>query len=333
MSTRSSSETGAGLDERDAGGGVRREHVAQAVAAAGAERRDSRGEIDDPRARRVDVEDGGLHPASLPRAADLRPWPSHGARSYGRRVSRTSSHGDAVAVMHAPGRSPPQWPRPSGPLAYRHCARPWLTRWGATDDEVDAELPGDELVDGDGARAPPARSRSTPHRPRCGRGWRRSARTAPASTATRGWNASPAAACTTRGPSTTEWQHREAGETVWLAQRYGELGRQVVARLEPERVLAMMSPADYDAIVARRPRDRRVDLRARTDARRSHPPARPGLGRRGGHVPVRRRALRDGTEDAARHQGASGARYTSSSAGPVGNLTVTTPSSCQPQDS
>ena len=49
-----------------------------------------------------------------------------------------------------------------------------------------------------------------------------------------------------------EWRHREAGETVWLAQRYGEPGRQVIARLDPERVLAMTSPADYDAIVAGR---------------------------------------------------------------------------------
>jgi hypothetical protein len=47
-----------------------------------------------------------------------------------------------------------------------------------------------------------------------------------------------------------EWQHREAGETVWLAERYGELGRQVVARLDPGRVLAMVSPPDYDRIVA-----------------------------------------------------------------------------------
>ena len=51
----------AGLDDRDAGGGVRDEHVAQAVAVRRAERAHLVGEIDDASTRGVDVENGGIH--------------------------------------------------------------------------------------------------------------------------------------------------------------------------------------------------------------------------------------------------------------------------------
>ncbi|PRC54951.1 hypothetical protein C6A85_46145, partial [Mycobacterium sp. ITM-2017-0098] len=35
------------------------------------------------------------------------------------------------------------------------------------------------------------------------------------------------------------------GDTVWLARRGGERGRQVVAALQPESDLVLMSPDDY----------------------------------------------------------------------------------------
>jgi len=48
----------------------------------------------------------------------------------------------------------PRWRRPVGGLAlsaagvaaYRAVVRPWHLRWGATDDEIEARLPGDDLV-------------------------------------------------------------------------------------------------------------------------------------------------------------------------------------------
>jgi hypothetical protein len=45
-----------------------------------------------------------------------------------------------------------------------------------------------------------------------------------------------------------EWQHRQRGDTVWLGQRWGELGRQVAAVADPESALVLMSPADFAAV-------------------------------------------------------------------------------------
>ena len=44
-----------------------------------------------------------------------------------------------------------------------------------------------------------------------------------------------------------EWQSREAGESVWLAseRRYHDRGRQVVALVEPETALVLVSPEDW----------------------------------------------------------------------------------------
>lgn len=42
-----------------------------------------------------------------------------------------------------------------------------------------------------------------------------------------------------------EWQDLRVGDTVWLARRYGEGARQVVAAVEPLSHLVMMSPDDF----------------------------------------------------------------------------------------
>lgn len=139
----------------------------------------------------------------------------------------------------------------AGVLAHRHCARPWLTRWGATDDEIARDLPGDELVDARGPRTTRAITIDAP--PETVWAWLAQIGEDRAGFYSYSW-LERLAGCRMHNAWSVheEWQHREAGETVWLAQRYGELGRQVVARLDPERVLAMTSPADYDAIVAGR---------------------------------------------------------------------------------
>ena len=62
-----------GLDDGDARGGVRREHVAETVAAPGTECTELVGEIDDPVARRVDIEDHRVHsPRAYARAMRRR---------------------------------------------------------------------------------------------------------------------------------------------------------------------------------------------------------------------------------------------------------------------
>jgi hypothetical protein len=47
-----------------------------------------------------------------------------------------------------------------------------------------------------------------------------------------------------------EWQTRQVGDTVWLARkdRYGGLGRVVVALLEPNRAMVLVSPSDAERI-------------------------------------------------------------------------------------
>jgi hypothetical protein len=47
-----------------------------------------------------------------------------------------------------------------------------------------------------------------------------------------------------------EWAQRGAGDTVWLAdpKRWGEVGRQVLLSVEPERAFVMVSPAEYERV-------------------------------------------------------------------------------------
>jgi hypothetical protein len=45
-----------------------------------------------------------------------------------------------------------------------------------------------------------------------------------------------------------EWQELHVGDTIWLARRYGEGARQVVAAVEPNSHLILMSPADFDRV-------------------------------------------------------------------------------------
>jgi hypothetical protein len=47
-----------------------------------------------------------------------------------------------------------------------------------------------------------------------------------------------------------EWQHRERGDTVWLADRarWHERGRQIVALVDPPRALVLVSPDDFDRL-------------------------------------------------------------------------------------
>jgi hypothetical protein len=177
-------------------------------------------------------------------------------------------------------------------LAHRHCARPWLTRWGATDDEIARDLPGDELVDARGPRTTRAITIDAP--PETVWAWLAQIGEDRAGFYSYSW-LERLAGCRMHNAWSVheEWQHREAGETVWLAQRYGELGRHVVARrLRRDRG----GPA----------RGRRVDVRGGAVVRRSHPTPGSGLRGCGGHTAVRHRALRDGAEDDARHQGPGG---------------------------
>ena len=128
---------------------------------------------------------------------------------------------------------------------YRGRLRPWIYTWGADDDEITAVLPGDELV-----------SANTP--------WTTRAVTIDAPIAAvwpwlaqigenRGGFYSysvleRAVGAHIRNADAIhqEWQDVRVGDTIWLAQRYGDGARQVVAAVEPESHLVLMSPDDFE---------------------------------------------------------------------------------------
>ena len=45
-----------------------------------------------------------------------------------------------------------------------------------------------------------------------------------------------------------EWQDLRVGDTVWLARRYGDGARQVVAAVKPNSHLVLMSPDDFERV-------------------------------------------------------------------------------------
>jgi hypothetical protein len=45
-----------------------------------------------------------------------------------------------------------------------------------------------------------------------------------------------------------EWQNVHVGDTAWLARRYGDAARQVVAAVVPGSHLVLMSPGDFERV-------------------------------------------------------------------------------------
>ena len=130
---------------------------------------------------------------------------------------------------------------------YHGHLRPWMYRWGARDDELDATLPGDELVDTAAPRttravtvdAPPAQV--WPWLAQIGedRGGFYSYSLLERLVGADMHNA---------GAVHPEWQRLGVGDTVWLARRYGPAARQIVAAVEPDSHLVLVSPSDFDRL-------------------------------------------------------------------------------------
>ncbi len=128
--------------------------------------------------------------------------------------------------------------------AYAFGVRPWLTRWGATDEEVTMRLPGDDYV-------PQPRSQVT----------RAVAINAPPS-AIWPWLVQMGQergglysydwlenllGCDLHSADriVPEWQRLALGDEVWLVRRdFVAPLRYVVARIEPERALVLRTPGD-----------------------------------------------------------------------------------------
>ena len=130
---------------------------------------------------------------------------------------------------------------------YRAELKSRIYTWGARDDEVEAVLPGDELVQADTPRTTrgvtidaPAES-VWPWLVQIGedRGGFYSYSWLERAVGARIHNA---------GALHPEWQDLRVGDTVWLARRFGEQARQVVVAIRPTSHLILMSPEDAERV-------------------------------------------------------------------------------------
>jgi len=125
--------------------------------------------------------------------------------------------------------------------------RLWMYSCGARDDEIDAVLPGDELVSPSTRRTTRAITIDAPIEvvwawlAQIGedRGGFYSYSVLERAVGARIHNASAIH---------PEWQDVRVGHTVWLARRYGQAARQVVAAVRPSSHLVLMSPDDFDRV-------------------------------------------------------------------------------------
>lgn len=130
---------------------------------------------------------------------------------------------------------------------YRAELRPRMYAWGADSDEVAAPLPGDELVRADAPRTTRALTIDAPRETV----WPWLAQIGEDRAGFYSYSLLERAAGAqihNADEIHPEWQDLRVGDTVWLARRYGQLARQVVAAVKQNSHLVLMSPADYDRV-------------------------------------------------------------------------------------
>lgn len=130
---------------------------------------------------------------------------------------------------------------------YRRELRPWMYAWGADDAEITATLPGDEFLAAGTARTTRALTIDAPVRfvwPWLVQMGEDRGGFYSYSLLERMVGATIHNANTVR----PEWQELHVGDTVWLARRYGDGARQVVAAVESESHLVLVSPADFERV-------------------------------------------------------------------------------------
>ncbi len=130
---------------------------------------------------------------------------------------------------------------------YRAEVKPRMSSWGANADEVGAPLPADELVR---AGAPSTTRAITINAPvESVWPWLAQIGENRGGFYSYSW-LERAAGAEIRNADVIhpEWQHPRVGDTVWLARRYGEMARQIVAAVKPNSHLVLMSPDDYGRV-------------------------------------------------------------------------------------
>lgn len=130
---------------------------------------------------------------------------------------------------------------------YNWVGRPVMYNWGATDDEIKAELPGDELVQPGAVRTTRGITVAAP--PAAIWPWLAQIGEDRAGFYSYDW-LERLVGTRIRNADTIhpEWQRLNVGDTVWLARRYGRNASQVVAAVEPESYLVLMSRADFERV-------------------------------------------------------------------------------------
>lgn len=131
-----------------------------------------------------------------------------------------------------------------GAAAYARWARPWMATWGATDAEVDTHRLADDLVMPGLTTTTRAITIDAPAREVWK--WLVQIGEDQAGFYSYSWLERLVRTDMHNADEVHEaWQHRDRGDTVWLGQRWGELGRQVAAVCDREAALVMMSPPEF----------------------------------------------------------------------------------------
>ncbi|BBX37449.1 hypothetical protein [Mycolicibacterium mageritense] len=128
---------------------------------------------------------------------------------------------------------------------YRGRIRPWMYTWGAADEEVTAVLPGDELVPPGTPRTTRALTIDAPRRTVWA--WLAQIGEDRGGFYSYSWlERIVGARIHNANTIHQEWQDLNVGDSVWLARRYGENARQVVAFVQPDSYLVLMAPRDFE---------------------------------------------------------------------------------------
>jgi len=126
---------------------------------------------------------------------------------------------------------------------YRWHTRPWMYTWGAN-AQTRADLPGDELV----VSGTPSTTRAVTIAAPPEAVWPWLAQIGENHAGFYSYSILErlaGARIHNANVVNPEWQELRVGDTIWLAKRYGNRARQVVAAVEPNSHLVLMSPSDF----------------------------------------------------------------------------------------
>lgn len=131
---------------------------------------------------------------------------------------------------------------------YRAELKPRMFTWGTEAGDVDAPLPGDEMIRANAPRTTRAVTIDAPVESVWP--WLAQIGENRGGFYSYSWlERAVGAEIHNADAIHPEWQDPTVGDTVWLARRYGERARQIVAAVKPNSHLVLVSPEDYERIL------------------------------------------------------------------------------------